>query len=241
MVMPVLTDESSAAINNGDVALKEKAVEAKTEQAVKTDVVVVPNKPVFDFFKRVFDILASFLVLTVGFPVYLIIVLAIIIDDFGNPFFVQERIGKDLKPFKMIKFRTMRHNTDGLKDELLDQNQCEDGVHFKIDSDPRITRVGKLLRKTSIDEFPQMVNVFLGNMSFVGPRPFIRKEQEMLPSERLLIKPGLSCYWQIADTTKMPADEQMELDYRYIRERSVKTDIKIIWLTVLVIFRGKNC
>lgn len=234
--MPVLTENPNSVNNGVDTALAEKSASAQTQyQEIR-----VEEKPVFDFFKRLFDIMASFLVLTIGFPVYLIIALIIVIDNPGNPLFVQERIGKNLKPFKMVKFRSMRTNAEELKDELMEQNQYENGIHFKLYSDPRITRFGKFLRKTSLDEFPQMINVLTGSMSFIGPRPFVRKEQEQLPADRLLVKPGLSCYWQIADTTKMSNEEQNELDYKYIRERSFKTDIKIMWLTVMVIFRGKN-
>lgn len=233
--MPVYTEEPAAAANEGETAVADIILPNHTEE------VVITKKPFYDFVKRAFDIVASFLALVVGFPVYLIIALIIVFDNPGNPFFVQERIGKDLKPFKMIKFRSMRTDAEELKAELMQQNQYENGVHFKLDSDPRITRVGKILRKTSLDELPQMINILVGSMSFIGPRPFIRKEQEQLPDNRLLVKPGLSCYWQITDTTKMSNEEQNELDYKYIRERSVKTDLKLIWLTIMVVFKGKNC
>ena len=197
------------------------------------------SKPVYEFFKRAADIIISLLCLTVGLPVYIIIAAVIIIDDFGNPFFVQERVGKDGKIFKMIKFRTMYKDAERRKTELFEQNEYSD-VHFKMENDPRITRVGKFLRKTSLDETPQAINILLGDMSIIGPRPFIRSEQEQLPADRLTVKPGLSCYWQVSDTAKMSNDEQLELDYKYIRERSVVTDIKIIFLTFKVVFTGKN-
>lgn len=113
-------------------------------------------------------------------------------------------------------------------------------VQFKMENDPRITPVGRIIRKTSIDELPQLINILKGDMSIIGPRPFIRSEQEQLPSDRLMVKPGLSCYWQISDTAKMSSEEQLELDYRYIRERSFITDIKLIFMTVVVVFTGKN-
>jgi lipopolysaccharide/colanic/teichoic acid biosynthesis glycosyltransferase len=115
-----------------------------------------------------------------------------------------------------------------------------ESVHFKMSNDPRITKVGKFLRRTSLDELPQILNIFLGHMTIIGPRPFVRAEQDQLPIERLLVKPGLSCYWQIADTVKMPQDEQLELDYRYIRERSVMIDIKIIFATIMSVIKGSN-
>lgn len=213
--------------------------EVKVEE-VQTEEFVFVKKPVYDFFKRVFDVICSFLALVVLSPVFLIVAIVIMIDDFGNPFFVQERIGKDSKPFKMYKFRSMRLNAEKELEELLKHNEYAD-VHFKMEHDPRITRVGRFIRRTSIDELPQLLNVLKGDMSIIGPRPFIPAEQEQLPADRLLVKPGLSCYWQIEDTTKMTNEDQLELDYKYIRERSFGTDIKIIFLTVGVVFRKKNC
>lgn len=198
------------------------------------------EKPVYDFFKRAFDIVCSLLALIVLSPVFLITIIAIVADDFGNPFFVQERIGKDNKPFRMYKFRSMRLNAEKELAELMKYNEYSD-VHFKMDKDPRITRVGKIIRKISIDELPQLVNVLKGDMSIIGPRPFIRSEQEQLPADRLAVKPGLSCFWQITDTTKMSTEEQLELDYKYIRERSVLTDLSLIFKTIMVVFKGKNC
>lgn len=205
-----------------------------------TDEVVVAPKPVYDFVKRVADILIAVVCLTIGLPIYLVIALAIVIDDPGNPLFVQKRVGKNGKVFKMVKFRTMRVGADQLKVNLMGQNEYE-SVHFKMENDPRITRVGKFLRRTSLDETTQVINLLTGSMTVIGPRPFVIPEQEQLPSDRLAVKPGLSCYWQLADTAKMSNDEQLELDYKYIRERSVKTDLKIIVLTVKAIFTGKNC
>ena len=198
------------------------------------------KKPVYDFFKRTFDIFISLICLTVGLPVYLIICIAIMIDDFGNPFFIQERVGKNGKVFKMYKFRTMYKDAEKRKVELLAQNECND-VHFKMENDPRITRVGKILRKTSLDETLQAVNLLVGTMTIIGPRPFVPSEQSRLPYNRLAVKPGLSCYWQITETTKMPIEDQLELDYKYIRERSLLTDIKLVFKTIVVVFRGKNC
>ncbi|MGN0674745.1 MAG: sugar transferase [Oscillospiraceae bacterium] len=196
-------------------------------------------KPVYDFFKRVFDIVVSILCLTVGLPFMLIIAAAIMIDDFGNPIFVQKRIGKNGKEFPCLKWRTMYVNADEKKIDLEKDNEYN-AVHFKLSNDPRVTRVGKFLRKTSLDETLQAVNILLNHMSVIGPRPFIPSEQEQLPDKRLVVKPGLSCYWQIANTAKMPIEEQLELDYKYIRERSFLTDIKIIFRTIGVVLGHKN-
>lgn len=206
---------------------------------VHTPIKVKP-KPVYDFFKRVFDIVVSLICLTVGLPVYLIIALAIVIDDPGNPFFVQDRVGKNGKVFKMVKFRSMRKDAEKIKVNLAEQNEYA-SVHFKMENDPRVTKVGKFLRKTSLDETPQVLNLLTGSMTVIGPRPFIPSEQSQLPDDRLQVKPGLSCYWQLEDTTKKSDEEQLELDYRYIRERGVRTDLKIIFATIASIFKGKNC
>ena len=201
--------------------------------------VELQRKPVYDFFKRAFDIVASFLGLVILLPILIVIAIIIVIDDRGNPIFVQERTGKNSKPFRMYKFRSMRLHAEKERESLSEFNEYND-VHFKMENDPRITRVGAFIRKTSIDELPQLLNVLMGDMSIIGPRPFIPSEQEQLPSDRLLVKPGLSCYWQIADTRKMSNEEQLELDYKYIRERSAATDIKIIFKTIGVIFGHKN-
>ncbi len=197
-------------------------------------------KPIFDFFKRVFDVFASLFCIVVGLPVYLIIAVVIIIDDPGNPFFAQERVGLNGKHYMCLKWRSMYMDAEARKAELAQQNEY-DSVHFKMANDPRITRVGHFLRKTSLDETAQFLNILFNDMSFIGPRPFVVKEQDQLPSERLAVKPGLSCYWQITDTTKMSTEEQLELDYKYIRERSVSTDLSLIFKTIMVVFKGKNC
>ena len=201
--------------------------------------VTIKKKPVYEFLKRFADILISLAVLICGLPFFIIIAIVVMIDDFGNPFFMQERIGKDGKAFNMFKFRTMFMHADEMKVDLLEQNEYE-SVHFKMSNDPRITKVGKFLRKTSLDELPQILNVFLGHMTIIGPRPFVRSEQDQLPSDRLLVKPGLSCYWQITDTLKMSDEDQLELDYKYIRERSIGTDIKIILATIKMVLGGEN-
>lgn len=216
------------------VTFEDESVAPEREQDI------LKRKPVYDFIKRVFDILVALMCLTAGLPVYMIIAIAIIINDPGNPLFVQERVGRGGKVFKMIKFRTMYCDAEKIKSTLMNENEY-DCVHFKIKNDPRITRVGKFLRRTSLDEIPQAVNLLVGTMSVIGPRPFVQSEQAQLPYDRLCVKPGLTCYWQITDTTKMGYDEQLELDYKYIHERGVGTDLKLIWKTIKHIFKGGNC
>lgn len=197
------------------------------------------QRPVYHFIKRVMDVGCSLLALIILSPVLLITAIAIFIDDPGPVLFKQTRIGKDCKPFQIFKFRSMKLNAEAMKAELMSQNQ-DHGANFKIENDPRITRIGRFIRKTSIDELPQLFNILKGDMAVIGPRPFIEDEQRKLPSDRLLVKPGLSCYWQIGGKNNLSLSEQIELDSRYIRERSIIVDIKIIVKTVILIFKREN-
>lgn len=227
--------------NGGSVIMPVDTYEAVCETTEYEEAVCngFEEKQVYEVCKRVFDVICSLIALVVLSPLFLIVSAVIMIDDFGNPFFVQERTGKNGRKFKMYKFRSMRVNAEKELASLMKYNEYSD-IHFKMHDDPRITKVGKFIRKTSIDELPQLINILKGDMSIVGPRPFIPSEQKQLPDDRLLVKPGLSCYWQIADTAKMTNEEQLELDYKYIRERSFATDIKIIFLTIGVVFGKKN-
>ena len=198
----------------------------------------VKRKPLYDFIKRTFDIVVSLICLTVGLPVYLIMILAIVIDDPGNPFFVQERVGLNGRTFRMVKLRTMYKDAEKHKCEL--KNECASDVHFKMKNDPRVTRVGRFLRATSLDESTQAINVLFNSMSVVGPRSYISSEQACLPDDRLQVKPGLTWYWQITDTTQMSYEDQLELDYKYIRERGIRTDLKLIWMTIKAVLKGRN-
>ena len=201
--------------------------------------VEIEEKPVYSMIKRLLDIAASLLALVLLSPLFLIVSLLVFVTDPGNPFFVQDRIGKDGKCFKIFKFRSMHKNADERKEELLEHNEA-DGPTFKIADDPRTTTIGKFIRKTSIDELPQLLNILKGEMSVVGPRPFVPEEQSELPDFRLLVKPGLSCYWQIGGKNDLPLDEQLELDLKYIRERSLLVDAGIIFKTFAVVFKNDN-
>ena len=186
--------------------------------------------------RRVQDVLLSTLALLVLWPFMLAVGLVIVLDDpHGGPIFTQTRVGRDGKLFKFYKFRSMRPNAEQELESLLELNEM-DGPCFKIKNDPRITRVGRFLRKTSIDELPQLWNVLKGDMSIVGPRPAIPREVEEYDAramQRLLITPGLTCYWQIQpDRNNLSFDEWLELDLQYIRERSFWVDWKIIFGTI---------
>lgn len=192
------------------------------------------------FFRRAQDIFFSLIALIVLSPVMLIIALAIVIDDSSaSPIFVQERAGRDGKPFNFYKFRSMCANAEDKLEALLNQNEM-DGPVFKIKDDPRITRVGKFIRKTSLDELPQLVNILKGDMSIVGPRPALPREVAQYSDyekQRLYVTPGLSCYWQITPhRNDLSFEEWLELDLKYIQERSFLVDWKIIFKTVGVCF-----
>lgn len=186
--------------------------------------------------RRAQDIVFSLLALILLAPLALLISLAIVLDSPGDgAIFRQRRVGRDGKLFWLYKFRTMCPDAEEQLNELLSQNQM-DGPVFKIKGDPRITRVGRFLRKTSLDELPQLLNVLQGDMSIVGPRPALPREAELYSDyqrQRLYVTPGLSCYWQIAPhRNEMSFDEWVALDMKYIQERSFWVDWKIIFLTV---------
>ncbi len=190
--------------------------------------------------RRFQDILFSALALLVLLPLFAVIALAIVLDSpGGGPIFTQLRVGRDGKTFKLFKFRTMCPDAEERLNELLAQNQM-DGPVFKIKSDPRITRVGRFLRRTSLDELPQLLNVLKGDMSIVGPRPALPREVEQYNAyqrQGLYVTPGLSCYWQIAPhRNDMSFDEWVALDIKYIQERSFWVDWKIIFMTVRAMF-----
>ena len=194
------------------------------------------------FFKRFFDIILSLLGLICLSPVLIIVAIAIKLESEGPVLFSQDRVGKDGKTFKMYKMRSMVSNAEELKEKLLKQNEMS-GPMFKMKDDPRITKVGKFIRKTSIDEIPQLINIIKGDMSLVGPRPSLPKEvAEFEPwmYERLVVKPGLTCYWQVMGRNNIDFEDWMKLDIKYVRERNFFLDIKLIFKTFFVLFGDKN-
>ena len=201
---------------------------------------VLHSKKMYWFGRRAQDIFFSGIALIVLSPLMLVTALLIFIDDpHGSPIFSQVRCGRDNKPFKMYKFRSMYCDAEERLSELLENNEM-DGPAFKIKDDPRITRIGKFIRKTSLDELPQLWNIFKGDMSIVGPRPALPREVELYNEyqmQRMYIQPGLTCYWQIQpNRNDISFDEWMALDMKYIQERSFTVDWKIIFLTVRAVF-----
>ncbi|WP_302652639.1 sugar transferase [uncultured Clostridium sp.] len=196
----------------------------------------------YEVIKRIIDIVASFIGIILLSPLILIVSILIKLESKGEVIFKQKRVGLNGKEFYMYKFRSMVINAEELKEQLESQNEMS-GPMFKIKDDPRITKVGKFIRKTSIDELPQLINVIKGDMSLVGPRPSLPKEVkkfEQWMMERLEVKPGLTCIWQVSGRNNIDFEDWMKLDIKYVRERSFKLDIKLILKTVLVLLGDKN-
>lgn len=196
----------------------------------------------YELMKRFIDILGSVFGIILLLPLFIIVSLAIKIESEGPVLFIQKRCGKDGRLFKMYKFRSMVCNAEEKLGDLMHMNEMS-GPVFKIKDDPRITKVGNFIRRTSIDELPQLVNVLKGDMSLVGPRPPIDREvlkYTEYEKQRLLIKPGLTCYWQVSGRNGIDFDEWVNLDIKYIVERNLWVDIKLILKTILVLFGDKN-
>ncbi len=194
------------------------------------------------FVKRAFDILLSGLALIVLSPLLLITALIIFLDDpHGSPLFVQERVGKNGSVFRMLKFRSMVVDAEKKLGELLEKNEMS-GAIFKIKEDPRITKVGRFIRRTSIDELPQLVNVFLGQMSIVGPRPVVLREAAQYTDyqkQRFLVTPGLTCIYQVQKNRyELSFEECVEMDLEYIRRHDFGLDCKLVWMTIGIVLRG---
>ena len=203
----------------------------------------VRNKRNYLFFKRLIDIVGSSIGIILFFPALIILTVAIKLEDGGPVFFKQKRVGHNGKVFKIYKFRSMSPDAEKIKVMLMDQNEVE-GAMFKMKNDPRVTHVGKFIRKHSLDELPQFFNVFLGDMSLVGPRPPLIDEVSKYTEyqkQRLLVKPGLSGLWQVSGRNNLSFSEMVDLDLKYIENRTVLLDIKIIIKTFFeMIFVKKN-
>ncbi len=196
----------------------------------------------YEIGKRIFDTVISSVGLLVLTPILLAVAGAIKLDSKGPVFFIQKRVGYKGKIFNMYKFRTMDINAEDLLREIEHKNEAA-GHMFKMRNDPRITRVGKVLRKTSIDELPQLVNVVKGEMSLVGPRPPLIREvekYELWHHLRMSVRPGLTGMWQISGRNKIGFEEMVRLDLKYIKERSFRNDLKIIIRTVPVLLGDRN-
>lgn len=232
-------------------AVKENVMVEDTNEfgeILPLDTDILKKRPGYRFVKRMADIILSTGALVVFSPFLVGVAIAIVIDDpHAGPIFIQERVGKNGKKFKIYKFRSMVRNAEELKAELkargINLKDPEDPT-YKAENDPRNTRLGGFIRKTSIDELPQLVNIIKGEMSIVGPRPLVTREVEKINPfgmQRHLMKPGLTCYWQASrDRDQIKFPEWMKMDVKYIHDCSVWEDIKIIFQTVGIVVTANN-
>ena len=205
-------------------------------ERLKVNPAKVNDRPFYHVVKRLFDIVASACGLILLSPLFLLLIILIKSEDGGPAFYSQERIGKNEKPFKMWKFRSMIVDAAKMLDKLEDQNEI-DGAMFKIKDDPRVTRIGHVIRKYSLDELPQLWNVLIGDMSLVGPRPPLPSEVEEYTNydkQRLTVMPGCTGLWQVTRRSEADFDEMVWLDIVYINHSGVWEDLKLIVKTVLV-------
>ncbi len=193
--------------------------------------------------KRAFDVAMSLMLLICFSPLFLFIAALIKLEDGGPVFFPQKRVGRFGKEFRMWKFRSMCLDAEARMKELLAHNQHSDGVTFKIKDDPRVTRIGKWLRKFSLDELPQFFNVLIADMSLVGPRPPVPREvalYTLADRRRLAVTPGITCFWQIGGRSEIDFSGQVQLDVRYIESQSFLLDVKILLKTVPAVLFSKG-
>jgi exopolysaccharide biosynthesis polyprenyl glycosylphosphotransferase len=220
-----------------------KTGSAATVEINRQHRVVVNDKKGYLIAKRIMDICGALIGLICLSWLFLIVALLIKLEDPKGPvFFKQVRVGKDGKEFYMYKFRSMVTNAEELLESLLHLNEVT-GAMFKMKDDPRVTKVGKFIRKTSIDELPQLWNVLKGDMSLVGPRPPLPREVAQYTEydkQRLLVTPGCTGLWQVSGRNDLGFDEMVELDLKYIRERSLLYDIKIIFKTIKIMIKPNS-
>lgn len=193
--------------------------------------------------KRGFDMVASFLMLVLLSPLFALIAILVKLEDGGPLFFAQTRVGQFGREFKMYKIRSMCLDAEQRLKELIEKNHHKEGVTFKIKDDPRITRVGKWLRKFSFDELPQLYNVLIGDMSLVGPRPPLPREvckYSLAHRRRLAVKPGITCIWQISGRAEIDFSGQVQLDVDYIESQGFWVDVKILAKTIPAVLSGKG-
>ena len=204
--------------------------------------IIIKKKPIYTFIKRFGDIIGSLLIIILFSWLYLILAILVKCTSEGPVIYKSQRVGKNGKLFTFYKFRSMRVGAEQELDSLLDKNETG-GITFKIKDDPRITKFGKFLRKTSLDELPQMFNILNGTMSFVGPRPALPREVAQYndyQKQRLLVKQGLTCIWQCSGRSNTTFDEQIEMDLEYIKKRGFFFDIWLMIKTFFAVIFGKG-
>lgn len=228
----IITENVNDIDNSGTILVKEKVA------------VRVKGGKVYGFFKRLFDIVASLSAILVLWLPMLIVGIIVKCTSKGPMIYVSKRVGKNGKVFNFYKFRSMCVDAENQLDSLLEQNEVEGGVTFKMENDPRVTKFGRFIRKTSIDELPQLFNILKGNMSIVGPRPCTDREYELYndyEKQRLYVPQGLTGEWQVCGRSNTTFDQMVEMDLDYIQnKRGFWYDIKLIFKTVVVVFKRKG-
>lgn len=203
----------------------------------------VKNKPVYDFVKRFADILCSAIAIILLSPFFIIISIAIKTTSKGPVIFVHKRVGKNGKEIGIYKFRSMVMNAEALIEKFTPEQKEEFQKNFKLENDPRITKIGKILRKTSLDELPQLFNILKGDLSIVGPRPIMEVETEIYGKYKdmlLSVKPGLTGFWAANGRSDTSYKRRRAMEIYYVKNRSLLLDIKIIFKTVISVFTGKG-
>jgi exopolysaccharide biosynthesis polyprenyl glycosylphosphotransferase len=197
----------------------------------------------YELLKRIMDCIGAGIGLLLLSPLFAAMAILIKLESAGPVLFSQTRIGKDGVEFRCWKFRSMFQDAEQRKQELLQQNEMDGGVTFKMKHDPRVTRVGRFIRKASIDELPQLWNVFNGDMSLVGPRPPVPQEVAQYTAherQRLAVKPGITCIWQVSGRSDIPFNEQVMLDIKYIQSRSLWLDISLLLRTIPAVLLARG-
>ncbi len=214
-----------------------------TSESLSKIQVQISNNKYYLISKRIMDIVLAILGVIFLSPLFFLIAILIKVENHkASIIYKQIRIGKESKEFYMYKFRSMVPNAEDLKVMLIDQNEAN-GPVFKIKRDPRVTRIGQFLRKSSLDELPQLINVIKGEMSLVGPRPPLPEEVAQYTSyefQRLSVTPGLTCYWQVSGRSNISFERWVELDLKYIEERNFFIDMRLICKTIFVLFGSKD-
>ena len=214
--------------------------ELETKMNIKYSIKKNKSKSIYRFVKRCFDVICSIIAITFFSPLFMLIAILVKLDSKGSVFFAHERLGKDGKIIKVYKFRTMVTNAQQILNDMPVDMKMEFEENFKFENDPRITKLGKFLRESSLDELPQLMNIIKGNMSIVGPRPIVVKEKQKYgnKADKLLsIKPGLTGNWQVSGRSDTTYEERIQFDMDYIDTRCFFRDIVIILKTVGVVFK----
>jgi lipopolysaccharide/colanic/teichoic acid biosynthesis glycosyltransferase len=221
----------------------EKANITDTSKAAASNTHSVKPKPIYDFVKRVFDIVWSLIGLIVLSPVFIILSILVKTTSEGPVFFAHKRVGKGGKTIKIYKFRSMVTNAEELIKQFTPEQKAEYEKNFKLENDPRITKVGNFMRKTSLDELPQLINILKGDISIVGPRPVMDVETQIYGNYRnmlLSVKPGLTGFWAANGRSHTTYTRRRAMEIYYVKNRSVLLDLKIIFKTFISVFKREG-